>query len=94
MKHLIQITLAEAYTLARHHYNVDSDVIVDITDLPPVADNNPNTFSLSNRPIAQANKIALIKFMRQIILDSKNNAADADGSLAGAKKYVEKYFNC
>jgi len=56
---------------------------------PPV---DCSGYSLDNRHIAMSNKIALIKFMRQVIYDHKMSVYGADGSLIGANVYVEKYF--
>jgi hypothetical protein len=91
MKHIIQMTVEDAKDLARNLYKVDNDVAVEITDLP--ASPAPGDFTFHfNKNIAASNKIALIKFMRQVIDDSRRGVSGADGSLSGAKAYVEKYF--
>lgn len=93
MKHTIQLTLNEARQLARDYYQANDGVAVEITDLP-ATNESPGRFHLSNPDVAKVNKIALIKFMRQVIQDSRSGNSDADGSLGGAKAYVENYFNC
>lgn len=93
----IDIDIEDAKKLARTYYNVGPEVPVNVAGMVPANTENVADYafySLKNRHIAQSNKIALIKFMRQIICDSRDGVSTADGSLAGAKAYVERYFNC